>query len=475
MRKALISKSCSRLHPQAGVTMVFVALAMIAIIAMAAISIDVITLYLAREEAQRTADAAALAAARVLSLSGVTGDPDNTQGSLTAAPWQTACTLATQVAQAVVKQNTVGRAVVNSPTITFLYNGTATSDCTAGGAFAINPQVKVDVVQPGLPTFFSRIWSRSQSQVSATATAEAFNPSNSVNTAPNGLVTVNPRCVKPWLVPNRDPRNSTASPGPFVALADGSIQSPGIQLAPGAAAGSVIGEKFAITADCLTGNPNCKHGSGNGLIDDPPVANSTNPAQPPPPTLEYVPALIGGTATGVPSCATGSLYQEAIAGCDENTVYACGIASAGAQADLTFNPGKSSGDTATATECLIHQSVGQDVLDNTQFPFQIQAGLGNPLVTSGATTSGGVITSSNSIVTVPIYDDVAAGFFPVGVSPVAVNIVGFLQVFINGIDTTTGNINVTVLNVAGCSNTATASTPSMSGSSPVPVRLITAP
>ena len=47
-----------------GITMVLVALAMVAIIAMAALSIDVITLYLAREEAQRAADAAALAGAR---------------------------------------------------------------------------------------------------------------------------------------------------------------------------------------------------------------------------------------------------------------------------------------------------------------------------------------------------------------------------------------------------------------------------
>jgi Flp pilus assembly protein TadG len=466
MRSPLIKKLVAQGHArERGVTMVFVAVAMVAIIAMAALSIDVITLYLAREEAQRTADAAALAAARVLSLSGVTGDPDNTQGGLAVAPWQAACTLATQVAQAVVNQNTIGRAVANSPTVTFLYNGTTTSDCTAGGTFAINPQVKVDVVKQGLPTFFSRIWNRSPSQVSATATAEAFNPSNSLNTAPNGLVTVNPRCVKPWIVPNRDPRNAGA---PFVALSDGSIPNPGIQLAPGTASGAIIGEKFAIVADCLTGNPNCKHGPGLGLIDNPP-GWGLPPTGQGAGTLDYVPALIGGTASGVPSCATGSAYQEAIAGCDLSTVYACGIVGGGTQADLSFNPGKTSGDTATGTECRIHQSVGQDVLDTTQFPFQIQAGLGNPVVNNA------VITSSTSIVTMPIYDDVGAGSFPTNQPSVAVTIVGFLQVFIDGIDTTTGNINVTVLNVAGCSNTATSSTPTVTGSSPVPIRLITPP
>ena len=454
MRSALISKPASHRDREAGVTMVFVALAMIAIISMAAISIDVITLYLAREEAQRSADQGALAAARVLSLSGVTGNPDNTQGSLPAPPWQTACALATQVAQAVVKQNTIGRAVANSPTVTFLYNGVAT-DCTAGGAFAINPQVKVDVVQQGLPTFFSRIWNRTQSQVSATATAEAFNPSNSLNTAPNGLVTVTPRCVKPWIIPNRDPVNSGA---PFVALADGSIQNPGIQLAPGSGTGAVIGEKFALVDDCQTGNPNCKV-----LSDDPP----TNL---PPARLEYVPALIGGTASGVPSCATGSAYQEAIAGCDQNTVYACGIIGGGAKLDLTFNPGKQSGDSATAINCRIHQSIGQDVLDTTAFPFKIVPGSGNPVLTANPSLTN--VTSSNSIVTVPIYDGVG---FSTSVDHPSVNIVGFLQVFVNSLDTGTGNINVTVLNVAGCSNTATDSTPTVSGSSPVPIRLITAP
>ncbi len=69
-----------------GVTMALVALAMVSIIAMAALSIDVGTLYQAKDEAQRTADAAALAAARVISISGITGDPSNISNS-----WQPAC------------------------------------------------------------------------------------------------------------------------------------------------------------------------------------------------------------------------------------------------------------------------------------------------------------------------------------------------------------------------------------------------
>jgi type II secretory pathway pseudopilin PulG len=68
--------------------MVLVAIAMVAIIAMAALSIDVITLYLAREEAQRSADAAALAAAQVISLSGITGTANPTTDN---SYWQLIC------------------------------------------------------------------------------------------------------------------------------------------------------------------------------------------------------------------------------------------------------------------------------------------------------------------------------------------------------------------------------------------------
>jgi hypothetical protein len=359
------------------------------------------------------------------------------------------------MAQSLANQNAVSNATATSVNVNFLYNGTA-MDCsfTGANAFGVNPQVKVQVVRAGLPTFFSRIWSRNTNSVSATATAEAFNSSGSGAVAPNGTVPVNPRCVKPWIIPNKDPGNA---PNTFVSLSDGSITNPGIQV-NGAETG-VIGESFTLTADCNTGNPNCKWGSGNGLKDNPPSYGAN--------TLDYVPTLIQPTAVAYPTCAADSDYQKAIGGCDQSTVYACGIVGGGAQADLSFNPGQPNGDTSTATQCLINQQGGQDVLDRSVFPFQIHAGSGNPMVTSG------VITSSTSIATVPIYDDTQVPVqFPSNVNQVPVTIVGFLQVFINGVDTN-GNPNVTVLNVAGCSNTATAFTHTVSGTSPVPIRLIT--
>ena len=162
--------------------MVFVALAMVAIIAMAALSIDVITLYLAREEAQRSADQAALAAARILSVAGITGDPSNGTGN-----WGAICGpngVATHAAQAMVAQNTVGRLVPGTINVTYAAgNGgaiTSSTDCqtlASNSAFGTNPMVTVQLTRASLPTFFSRIWGNAGNSVSATATAEAFNPS----------------------------------------------------------------------------------------------------------------------------------------------------------------------------------------------------------------------------------------------------------------------------------------------------------
>src|SRR5882762_771578 len=117
--------------PQSGVTMVLMALSMVAILAMAALSIDVVTLYLANAEAQRSADSAALAAARVLSLTGMTGDPSNSAAGTITNPWQQACTLATSVATAVATQNTMGGAALSTSQISVTYpNNSDTANCT---------------------------------------------------------------------------------------------------------------------------------------------------------------------------------------------------------------------------------------------------------------------------------------------------------------------------------------------------------
>ena len=181
-------------HGERGVTMVLVVLAMLSMLGIVALAIDVITLYSAKSEAQRAADAGALVAAKMLVDAGVTADPGN------AGLQTTAQRIATTAAKDVAKQSVIaGRPIQAADvTVNFPNNGQP--------SFGINPQVSVTVVNANLPTFFSRIWSRAALTVRATALAEGFNPSNSSSIAPGGVnIPVVPRCVKPFIIPNCDP------------------------------------------------------------------------------------------------------------------------------------------------------------------------------------------------------------------------------------------------------------------------------
>jgi Putative Flp pilus-assembly TadE/G-like len=438
--------------------MVLVAMCMVALIAMAALSIDVVTLYLDREEAQRSADAAALAAARVISISGITGtadpDTDTTQ-------WQGVCGTAgtaTQVAQQIGALNAIG-GVAPTVTVNYSVSGSAsgTSDCSGlSQAFAINPTVIVQVRRTGLPTLFSRIWSSSTNSVSATAAAEVFNPSDSGGFTPGGqVIPVVPRCVKPFIVPDEDP---TRAPGThFMFRGNGRISSPGIA----SINAGIIGENFQLQNDCNGPGPSC---SPSGLFQNPPGINTTTS----PVGVYYVPAFISTTppAVATPSCATND-FQSAIAGCDESTQYQCGTVN-GANADLSSNRGS---DISTATMCLTNLPTGNDILTPGTYPFQITAGSSNLIAPTNQ-----LITTSNSIITVPVYDDrmgtrTRVPFSTTTTSP-TITIEGFLQLFVNSVDPSNGNMNVTVMNVAGCGDNAS-TTAKAFGSSPVPIRLIT--
>ena len=509
MKKPAIPKSFAApglvVHTnERGITMVLVAVAMMAIIGMAALSIDVVTLYLDREEAQRSADAAALAAARVLSVSGITGDPNNTTGN-----WGQICGpagLATQAAQAVVGQNTVASSVPG--TINVSYSGgsggaiASNADCStlAATAFGVNPLVTVKVTRSGIPTFFSRIWGNTANSVSATATAEAFNPSNSVNVGnqTSGTITpVQPMCVKPWVVPNQNPLiPATGGPGSCApsppngpntchtfVKPDGSITDPGISLG-GTGTNGLIGETFWLGSDCRMNGGNCTfHRQAGNPIQ--PQANFSGGANVPGlPNLLYVPGQLDGTPTAIPSCSGAQPFEVAVTGCDQPTNYQCGVQNAN-WVDLSTNPNSVMNN---AVQCLINQSNNgnnnpppQDYLANTTlsppqgnpsiYPFQILAGTSNPLISAGLAANTPV-SSSPSIVALPIYDSTTQNINPTGTTNVT--FVGFLQVFINQVDNR-GNMSVTVLNVAGCGNGSGSVGTPIPGTSPVPVRLITSP
>jgi hypothetical protein len=475
--------------------MALVALSLVAIIAMAALSIDVGTLYQASAEAQRAADAAALAAARVISISGLTGDPSNGSGS-----WGGICggpgSSANLTAVAVAAQNTVGGTSPPPPSVTYSYvGGVSAPSCVSliNSAFAVNPLVTVKVQQPSLPTFFAHVFGLVNKNwgtvsVSGTATAEAFNPSNSGAYSGGTLIPVQPRCVKPWFVPNQDPSAGTcvgSACNPIVNTTNGQIWTSGVYPL------GVIGERFWLNPDCAVGTTPCT------LLGQP-EANYPGVSAPGKPNLQYVPSQVSSfPSTAIPSIDPGSAacanvaastgyYSPAIAGCDQSTQYQCGSSYPADTVDLTENPAypSGSGDSANGVQCLIHQSLqptasqpsGQDVLAPGAFnllpppptyPFQIQPGTSNPL--TGLAGTGTAVTSSTSIVSLPIYDN-SQSIAPAGTTPVTV--IGFLQVFINDVDQN-GNVDVTVMNVSGCGNDATG-TP-VHGTSSVPVRLITPP
>src|SRR2546430_16282933 len=184
MRFGNISRKQSQ---ERGQTIALVALTIVTLLAMAALAIDVVTLYVAKGEVQRAADAAALVAAKGFVDSGVTSDPANTSLQTLAE------NMATAGINAILPQNKVAGA---APVLV----GTPSFDLTT---YPVNPQVAVTLQRTGLPIFFARIWRRAAATVTASAKAEAYNPANS-QTATGNFIPVILKNIKPLLIANQD-------------------------------------------------------------------------------------------------------------------------------------------------------------------------------------------------------------------------------------------------------------------------------
>jgi hypothetical protein len=419
-----------------GVTIVLVAISLVALLGMAALAIDVLTLYVAHGEAQRAADAAALAGARMFASSGYT---TNSTTLAAADICQTAAAgadaAANRQAEAVAAQNLIGGQPAAVQSVT----------CNVTAA---NPQIAVTIHRTGLPTFFGRIWGGTANSVTATAMAEAYNPSGS--TAP-----IQVQGVKPWLIPNCDPTNGApANPdcgagAYFVSPVDGGIENNG----------SFVGKPITL-----------KYVTGGG----PPIAT-------PPGTLSYYrldvpmrpPQPLCPSTSAVSCDQVGSNdYHDNIA-CSSTFQYSCGQ-TVGAGQTVTVGGG-SGGDTNEGTQCLIHASgqgpmLGQDQMTTTN-PVRITGGDNNPNpVLQGITN----ISRSDSIVTVPIYKGVGnPNLCPGGCSGTG-TIMGFLQLGINEnvAGAPNGQVKGVIMNVAGCNPGAGNPAVSGGGVSPIPVRLI---
>ncbi len=457
----------SQRRGERGQTILLVAVSMIALLAMAALAIDVVTFYVARTEIQRAADAAALAGAKAIADSGLTSLPTGDSNFASGQVQTLAQSMATAAINAVLSSNLVGGSaptLVGTPTFNF--------STGAGQATAINnPTVKVTLQQPNLPTFFAKIFGRNAVSVQVSATAEAYNPANMPS--PYLFTPIAPKCVKPWLVANKDPVNSGAA---FVTTSTGATET------TGSPTGSVIGETFYLTPDCNpAGNCGPKHN---------PMQATTSP-----PTVDYVPAAVLSNANNIcPSCAGSTDFEKSVECCDVNpfidgstavpSVLNCGGGTAHAQWDSTVSLPVGLGNaSSTGAQCLTHaaspgMAQGQDTLDPITWPT-------NPLTIIAGTSSpfaSKKVTTSSSIVTIPIVNPVV----PPGGSDVT--ILGFLQAFIDCVSdganpclagvpvaANPGDIQITVLNVVGCSTNPNTAPPVVGGmgTSPIPVRLIT--
>jgi len=435
----------STFQRQKGQTLMLVAVSLTALIGLAALAIDVTTLYLAHSEAEKVADAAALAGAKAFVSTGFTsgGLGDWNNGGVQALACNGSTGYADLQALAAANQNTVGGAV---PTVT--------TACNFGTAQ--NPQITVTVTRTALPTFFSRIFGRRTAQVTATSKAEAFNPSGT-----NTNISV--ANVKPWLVANCDysrtaPRNLNCPGTAAYYLAPPTYAIPN--------AGGFIGTPVTLT-QVLPGVVGLGSLVNNYYLLD--IPNGTTPASCP--------------STGTPSCggidAAAPGLPESIA-CANTTRLTCGSsATQGVNIDLLGGFLPPSGDRPA--QCLIHASgygpgQGQDELipSAAPTPTQINGGSNNPIASFRAATD---ISRSDSVVTVPIWDANSVCSIVAPALCTNFTIVGFMQIGITRIDNPTppiianGQIQGVILNVAGCGN-ATGTPIRGSGDSPIPVRLV---
>lgn len=401
-------KNRSWIGTDKGSILLMVGAAMVMMLAVSAIAIDLVNLYLARTQAQRAADAAALAGAQAFISTGCTTGGCNPGGIQE--------TAATQQAVAVAAQNNIaGQPAVVDPA----------SDVVFSYPTATEPQITVTTGR-SVGTFFAKVFGIRTVQVSAKATAEAYNQAGDNNT------TLGATCVKPFLLPNCDPVHTGNPNGSCATSGQGYFFNPGTQnqlLNPG------------IYPTGVQGMPWTLHSSGG-------------PSQ----------WFLAGFADA--SASSASAIRDHIKMCTP-AIYSCGDT-------LPTANGSSVGGVAQGTDALINANgdglnQGQDSIDTTTGPpFAITGGSNNP----NPALRGKVFydySESPSVVTVPVYN--GSTLPPGGTS---VTIQGYMQVFIkdmhkNGSDKM---IDAVILNISYCGDRSGSNTVVASAGSPIPIRLI---
>ena len=428
-------------HGERGSTLLMVAFCLIVLLGMAALGVDLANFYVARSEAQRSADAAALAGATYWANHGCIS---------TTSGCSTLDTAAKNEAISVGNQNRVEGVNPNIQTgdISTVYTPT------------YDPRITVTVKRTAargnaLPTFFGAILGISQVDVVAEATAEAYSPGASIGPQ------VGTYCLKPWLFPNCDPSNTggaganSVCPGNDDSFIQGNIGSQSITNP------SVIGTVLTI-----------KPGNPQQAV----VPSQFYPVNLPPGTAPpECPACSNGAGGG-----GGALYRTNIECCNTNT-FTCGQ-----QTNLSMETGNVVGPTKQGVDCLIHESnsgSGQDALTVTgtnPFTYTITGGQNNP----NPALVNKTINTSDSLVTMPIFQPISNGqiLCPGSSCGATVTIVGFMQMFVEGETNPQGTVNAYIVSLSTCGAGGSSSGGSSGGGTivggaiaSVPVRLVKNP
>ena len=435
---------------ESGQTIVLVAISLFALLAMLALAIDVTTLYVNRNQAEQAVDAAALAGAKAFVSSGFTS------GNVSSS---TAQTLATNEALSVGQQSFVAGGQVATAELTITFPQMTQS----------NPIISVAFSRSGIPSFFARIWGVRGTSVTATAEAEAYNPSGK-------STPIQVAGVKPWLLANCDPTNTSpqnlkcSSGAYFVDPTTGSIEN----------SGSFIGQTINLNFA-----PN--HSGSSGKLSPGQFYPLDIPENPP------TPFCASSAQTGCGN--TPGIYYDSIA-CFNPTTFTCGESVNGPAdpvwIDGRFHTGSLQPRTDQGTQCLIHSSgvTAAPPLDCGGGPYEqdcfVVSGPGNPiLITPGtanpdASLSGAnYISRSDSIITVPLFD--GTNLCPAnpctGIQQTApTTIVGFLQLGIQAdVSNPSNQVQAVIMNASGCNSNPSGTVISGGNVSPIPVRLIQGP
>jgi hypothetical protein len=420
-----------------GVSILITAVAMIFVLGMAGLGVDLASLYVARNQAQRAADAAALAGAQWWSTHSCTSPTPSTISLDCQAN-------ARLQAQAVGEKNPIAGV---KPDIDL------NTDITFPSLSTNDPQIRVVAARNAahdnaMPTFFVKIFGISTVNVSASATAEAYNG--------GGSTPVGSKCVKPWLLPDCDSSTTLTDPNTYCR------------------------------------DPNTNAVDGGHYASDPAIVGQVISIKPGDPTAasapsEFYPVYVQGDAPDVNTCPTcaktqtssgsqsGDYYRESIECCVQNPIV-CGTAT------VSSVNGNMVGPTNHGVECLIQQGNGNSGGQDTYDPL-------TGIMTAGTNNRYGLtgpISDSDSVITIPIYDGqiLCPGGSNGGGTPAlcqtsaTITVTGFMKVFIQKVDNPQATVYAYVMSITQCSSGGASgggSTPApiiAAAGTPVPVRLI---